>query len=176
MKQYSTLILALAFALTGCSSNKSSVLVPAKKPGSPVDAPEKSAVPQKKEIPELTAGNSNELTGTWVSPCFEFINNKFARATYIFHSDTTLEIFNQVYLDDDCRALDTVEHLKGTAAYGNPVAKPAGAKAVDLEINGKVVRSIYSLENEKLCFGSNSSPVIDGRPSEIKCSKIFKRL
>ncbi len=138
-----------------------------------------NADPSKKESlteQALTAGNSNELTGTWLSPCVQFINNQFARVTYIFSSEGALEVLNQIYFDDDCRTLDETEHLKGSAAYGNAIAKPAGAKAIDLKVRGKIHRSSYIRNGEELCFGSQSSPLIDGRPSEINCKRPFKRL
>lgn len=163
LRTVKALALSSFLILSACSN-----VSPAKAPAAPKQAQEEQV---------LAGGTSNELTGTWVSPCFAFINNQFASATYIFQGDGKIDILNQVYFDDDCRTLDSTEQLNGEVSYGISVTTPTGAKKIDIKVGGRgIVRSIYSVKDDSLCFGSQSSPLIDGRPSEIKCSKVFKRL
>ena len=164
---------------------------------SSLNARAKDCVECTRDAQELTAAtalsvaltgltdSSKELVGTWITSCVEAkvpaLNaTKYFRATYVFQDDGTLNILNQVFTDAGCTAPESngTESLHGKAIYGNSVSTPADAKAIDMMVDGRegVVSTIYKLDGDKLCFGSQSSPQVDGHPSVINCTSPFHRL
>lgn len=127
--------------------------------------------------PIKTTAISNELVGTWVSPCLSS-EERYFREKLVVQADGKFEKIIQNYLEDSCETPAEKENKHGGfVSYGTIVSASENIKAIDLTINTLSSRTIYQLKNGNLCFGdAMSAPTSDDRPSQISCTQSYTRI